>query len=252
ATQKPSRVAGSTSQHIEPCSHVSMPLVGLPSPMHASPTASGSSATGEQRVEFQEPPPSVAHGMHFSPRGQSGSNRSHVGGDSVSGTSMNPTPVSLLDSSAGGSGMVVVVVVVVVPGGGGSVVVPGGGGLPLVLVPSSLEPPVPSSSWIVGPQPRARLSPQARPSRIDARIEGVEILRTLRSRVDEARMVVSRVEGSKSCSRQLTAADVLVARGSHALVVPGGRARRGTAARLVTLGRRAAARQLARHTDGDP
>src|SRR5688500_14082153 len=71
ATQVPSLVSTSTSQHIAPSAQLSMPLTPEPSTVHGSPGASGSGSIGEQRVAFHEVPPSSAHGMHFSSSGQS-------------------------------------------------------------------------------------------------------------------------------------------------------------------------------------
>src|SRR5688572_12439723 len=76
-THSPISVSGSTSQHIAPCAQSSMPLAPESTTMHSSPTCFGSGATGEHRVAFHEPLPSFAHGMHFSPTGQSCDHRSH-------------------------------------------------------------------------------------------------------------------------------------------------------------------------------
>src|SRR5262245_38264498 len=77
ATHVPSLVRGSTKKHIAPSSQLSMPLVPEPSTVQGSPGASASRSIGEQRVAVHELPPSLAHGMHFSPAGQSCAKMSH-------------------------------------------------------------------------------------------------------------------------------------------------------------------------------
>src|SRR5687768_10083381 len=67
----PTLVSGSTFQHIDETSQLSMPLTPEPSTMHSSPTDAGAGSSGEHRVAFQALPPSFAHGMHFSSTGQS-------------------------------------------------------------------------------------------------------------------------------------------------------------------------------------
>ena len=76
ATQVP-MPSGPTSQHMLPSSQSSMPLYALPSTVHGSPIAPAFGSTGLQRVALCDSPPSLAHGMHFSPAMQSCANRSH-------------------------------------------------------------------------------------------------------------------------------------------------------------------------------
>lgn len=140
ATQVPAFVSGSTSQHIAPMSHESIPLTPLPSTTHGSPTSAGSGSMAVQRVAFQELLPSFAHGMHFMPAAQFCAHRSHSCPPPRSGCPRkrlgNPVVSSSppVDSSAGATG------------------------LPVVVVPSSLDPPTHSGSC----------SPQASPSRTSA------------------------------------------------------------------------------------
>ena len=70
-------IAAEEYSHIELVSHESMPLTPEPSTVHGSPGASGLGSSGEHFVAFQELPPSFAHGMHFSPFGQSCAHTSH-------------------------------------------------------------------------------------------------------------------------------------------------------------------------------
>src|SRR5688572_31997288 len=93
----------STSQHIAPMSQSSIPLKPLPSTVHGSPGAAGSESSGEQRVAFHCAPPSFAHGMHFSPAGQSCANRSHSN-DTPPPSGVSMKPLSSPPSSFGGGG----------------------------------------------------------------------------------------------------------------------------------------------------
>src|SRR5687768_123031 len=88
--QWPMLVSPSTPKHIAPSSQSSMPETPLPSTVHASPTVPGSSAIGVQRVAFHELPPSFAHGIHFSPPGQSCAKMSQSSAPPASGSSMKP------------------------------------------------------------------------------------------------------------------------------------------------------------------
>src|SRR5690606_33533351 len=67
----PSEGSRSFGRHHAPSSQSSMPETNEPSTLHGSPGAAGLGSSGEQRVAFQKWPPSFAHGMHFSPSGQS-------------------------------------------------------------------------------------------------------------------------------------------------------------------------------------
>src|SRR5690349_16293716 len=94
AMHVPMLVSGSTFQHIDETSQLSMPLTPEPSTVHSSPTDAGAGSSGEQRVAFQALPPSFAHGMHFSPSGQSCAQISHsMLTPPPSGGVMKPMPV---------------------------------------------------------------------------------------------------------------------------------------------------------------
>src|SRR5690606_32586418 len=87
-------VSGSTAKHIEPSAQSSRPLTSLPCTVHASPGCLGAGSSGAHLVAFQELPPSLAQGMHFSPWGQSCSQMSHSLGLLASGRTEKPMPVS--------------------------------------------------------------------------------------------------------------------------------------------------------------
>jgi hypothetical protein len=96
AMHVPMFVCGSTFQHIDEISQLSIPDTPEPSTVHSSPGCAGAGSSGEQRVAFHELPPSFAHGMHFSPSGQSCAQISHsMLTPPPSGSWMNPIPLAV-------------------------------------------------------------------------------------------------------------------------------------------------------------